>query len=71
MGVLYGWRQLEKSKRPVNIPKVRYKEMLNRCQKATIPPPRIGSDRGTKKEESLIIQSAKLLSHRKESEVGR
>ena len=44
---------------------------LHGCLKAMLPPPRIGSERGTEMEYDLIMQSANSLSHRKQRKVRR
>lgn len=47
------------------------RKKLHGCQKAIIPPPRIGSDRGTKMEYDLIIQLENSLSQGKQPKAGR
>ncbi len=44
---------------------------LHGCLKAMLPPPRIGSERGTEMEYDLIMQSANSLSYGKQPKAGR
>jgi len=71
MELLYNWNPIEKNRKLVIMPKARRKEKLHGCQKAIIPPPRIGNDRDAEMEYDLIMQQVNSLSHRKEPEAGR